>query len=128
MECSVWSRLATNIAFSYLSLVPCRAFLVLFHNNFSLRRHRHPRTHPLKAVDNDLLSRLKSGTNDAFAFHRRTEFHRAIYHGVGGRESEYEFLALVCANRAFLDQQGGVALAQGDANAREQTRHDAPVR
>src|SRR5882672_4806081 len=110
----------------FIRLPPCypRPFAA---RHLLLRSHRHSRADPLEPVDNNLISRLEPGTDNAFTLQPRPKGYGPVLDGVCWRESHDKFFALVSPNSAFRHQQRGMALAQWDANAREKTRNYASV-
>ena len=70
-----------------------------------LGRHRHPRTDPFQAVDDNFFAGLQAGTDDALAVNQRPQLHRLIGDRVRWRQGEHEFLRLVGADGAFVHEQ-----------------------
>src|SRR5207302_9220361 len=89
--------------------------------------HWHPGTEALKPVDHDVVTRLQPGSNDTFAVDNRPELYRLVSDRIGRRKRKHIFLSLVGADGPFRDEQGGVAFAEWDTDARKQSGHDAPV-
>src|SRR5215470_5628120 len=109
-----------------LLLLACH-FYVVFAGQSLLWRDWHSRSYPLNSVDDYFLASFQAGANDSKTVHHRAKFHRLISNSVRRCKREDIFLGLIGANGALVDQYGRITSAARNADAREQSRHDAPV-